>query len=321
MTEPDEPEVIRNIISAQGCQDATFFILLVYDEVDALNAVGQVLKLDRTPDGQHRCVLNTNDPLQNMWMSPAGHLWIGTANGHVWTTAPMPAQPAPSLVTFETLDPSLDWKVMGLPRLKHNNCRPNATAIWGTSDSDIFIATFQGAIYHWDGSVWQQMETGVETGLNHIHGSGRDDLYCVGDNATILHYDGHAWARIPVPKKVPETEVLTGVRVCNPTEVYVCGRGGFVLKRGGKAFRLITTAEVNFYGIANFNGKLMLAGGSGGVWVLHGARVDLYKDKVHAVSMFEADPFLYVVEPEQKPTPSIVEYDPSNPDPWGELTF
>jgi len=58
--------------------------------------------------------------------------------------------------------------------------------IWGTSDTDIYVA----GSAHYDGSMWSQVLTGVEGGILAIRGAGPGDVFAVGDGGRILHYAG-----------------------------------------------------------------------------------------------------------------------------------
>ena len=63
-------------------------------------------------------------------------------------------------------------------------------AVWGTSSSDVFIATFDGVIWHYNGSTWSS-QTGLAPRLKTLWGSGPNDVYVGG--AALLRFDGTTW--------------------------------------------------------------------------------------------------------------------------------
>ena len=83
----------------------------------------------------------------------------------------------------------------------------NSTAwllgLWGTSDTNIYaVGGFYdgesgwfnpdswdgGVILHFDGNVWSELKTDIDSRLFSIWGSSASDIYTVGAQATILHY-------------------------------------------------------------------------------------------------------------------------------------
>ena len=83
-------------------------IRTVYWETDAIHAVGQVSRFVKQAPGEYtgRTVVNTNDGLANVWASPDGNAWVGSAWGRVYTTAAVPwDQTKFNEVTIEQSDP------------------------------------------------------------------------------------------------------------------------------------------------------------------------------------------------------------------------
>jgi hypothetical protein len=322
-TNPLQPRTINNIIAAQPGVDGIYMILTIYVETDALNAVGQLVRTPWTRGEAGSAVLNTNDTLGSLWASPTGSLWIGSARGNVWTTAGVNWTPHRMQgLVFDALDGRYQWNVTTLPNLKKGNYVPNVTALWGTGDSDVFAATFDGPVYHWDGRAWTEQETDVTTGLNHLHGSGPGDVFCVGDRGVVLHYDGSRWSRVPFPGDSDTNTALTGVRAVSADEVFICGRGGKILHGGHRGLELIAEYPTSFYGLAYFQKRIFLAGGDSGVWELKGNRAEVLKGTFGAVGVFETGNLLVFVEPAQEPRHRIIEYDPANAGaPWWRRTF
>ena len=68
--------------------------------------------------------------------------------------------------------------------------------MFGTSENDVFGVGSGGSIVHFDGAVWQAMDSGTEETLVGVWASGPDDVYAVGDHETVLYYDGSTWSEL-----------------------------------------------------------------------------------------------------------------------------
>jgi hypothetical protein len=321
VSESVESGQIRHIIAAQPRDDGIYMVLTMYWESDPAAAVGQVISMSWEREGDFNCALNTNDSLNPLWASPAGNLWVGSANGNIWTTAPVGWRTPPEFdVDFTIEEPSLPWLVTTLPPPSGRKFPPNLTAIWGSADDDVHVGTFSGAIYHFDGKAWAQSSSEVSTCLHEIHGSARDHVFCVGEEGVVLHFDGRAWRRVPFPGDAGSREGLTGVRVMGEKDILICSRSGKLLHGSHHGLEILLDHAGSFYGVGHFKGRNFLAAGNGGVWELIGNRLVQLKDNFGAVGVFEARELLCFVEPTQNPA-ALIEYDPREPDPWWERGF
>jgi hypothetical protein len=72
--------------------------------------------------------------------------------------------------------------------------------VWADSDLDMlspnngWAVGLNGAITHWNGSVWSQVASGTNSNLNAIAMVNSSDGWAVGDNGTILRWDGNSWS-------------------------------------------------------------------------------------------------------------------------------
>jgi hypothetical protein len=222
---------------------------------------------------------------------------------------------------FDVLDASFDWKVTTLPPPVSLRYAPNVTAVWGIDDTDVHFATFKGFVYHWNGSALVPVSTGVDTGLNHIHGSGPTDIYCVGDRGVVLHYDGSGWDRIATPPELGPNVALTGVRAVSPDEVFICGRGGSILHGSSHGLHLVGQPPTSFYSLAHFQDRLLLAGGDSGVWELQGNRASVIKSTFASVRAIECRRRVVFLEPNQEPRPCVIQYEPGIAPEWIRTSF
>lgn len=104
-------------------------------------------------------------------------------------------------------------------------------AVWAQSSESVYVAGDGGAIFHWNGSSWTEMETPTERPLFSIHGSSNNNIWAVGgesyqstndDRSVVLHYDGSSWTEMPKPVDwAGQRLTLSDVWVQSPTEVWV----------------------------------------------------------------------------------------------------
>ena len=190
---------IEQVIAAQGRTDGLYLVKSIWFESDAVNAVGQVFRDDwAREDSDISYVLNTNDGLSSIWSSPGDNLWLGSGRGNIYTTAAVQFSPhRMTNLDYDSADADLNWNVTTLPDMHNFGYRPNITALWGTSDDQVFAGTFKGGIYQWDGKIWKQTFWETEATINRFHGTGPDNVYAVGRDGTILHFNGAQWRRLP----------------------------------------------------------------------------------------------------------------------------
>ncbi len=60
------------------------------------------------------------------------------------------------------------------------------TAIWGTAFNDVYAASFEGDIFHFDGVLWTLMFSDPDTNFWGLWGSSANDIVGIGDHGRIL---------------------------------------------------------------------------------------------------------------------------------------
>lgn len=324
MTEPTKRSEILKVVEVDG---AIYFLSIDYEESGIADAIGHVHKTDGSrEEGEVPVqVLATNDTLRAMWASPQGSLWVASANGSVGTTAqvrwPLPTSGA----DYKTMGSSPPWQVTDLPRVKASGLRPNVTALWGTSDSDVYAGAYGGHIYRWDGSLWTQSFEGPGEGRGTIRafGGAAKDVWAVGKQATILHFDGRAWRRVAVPGPPNGSELFTGVLLMPAGDVLISGSGdeGRLLN-GSAAGGLAEFGrfQIELIDMAALGERILFCSGDG-VAELLGRRVEMIKSTFSTQTMSAGDGRLFFIEPEQE-YPGFVEYDPrQGDDAWWRMEF
>lgn len=290
--------------------DTRYGLITLYDEVDPLNAVGQVVATVGTePGAPSRCVLNTGHPLANMWQSPEGSLWVSSSDGHVFTTAPVD-WPRDPQARFDDNGSGLPWRTVLLPMLRRNRHPPVLTVIGGTSDKEVFAATSSGAIYNWQGRSWIEQETPSQDSLVRIVAVPGHPLFALGDRGALLRLEGQRWHAIVLPDT--EDAVLTGGAFLPDGSLLVCSTKGQVLRvMPDGSSSLFASADAKFFGIAMLGDRAMLAASPIGAWELSlDGALQPVRDTFAAVNLVEAGGRLYFVLSEQPHGPSFVVHEP-----------
>ena len=107
--------------------------------------------------------LPKNERLYSMWGSPSGELFVCSSS---WA---------------REFDGNV-WKDLNSKELY------GLDSVWGTSSTDVYFAAVNGVVYHYDGSSFTPMPTGVQDDLTSIWGSNDGQVFAVSSSGTIVRY-------------------------------------------------------------------------------------------------------------------------------------
>jgi len=133
-------------------------------------------------------------------------------------------------------------------------------SVWGTASEDVFVSTYNGLIYHFDGATWNLV---VESSFGpwELWGSSERDVFAVGTDGAIMHFDGEDWSYLDSGV----SERLVAVHGNSSTNVVAVGETGIVLRFNGKNWSRIETpfdGQINGVWVAGEN-DMFFVGGSG----------------------------------------------------------
>ena len=72
-------------------------------------------------------------------------------------------------------------------------------SVWAVDDDDVFLGGCKGELMRIRGNNVTIARDGRERAIIGIHGSGADDVYAVGTRGAIHHYDGKEWTEVDSP--------------------------------------------------------------------------------------------------------------------------
>lgn len=129
-------------------------------------------------------------------------------------------------------------------------------------DDDLWIATRQGSLLHFNGKSFVQSK-GIENPIrfkeiNNIY-------YLIGHNKQLIRLDGsydNSWTYLSFDKSIPDSTVLNDITILNDKLVIVSS-SGFILIQDKGVFVILHETRITWYGCDNFEGKVYLGGESG----------------------------------------------------------
>ncbi|MBB1354059.1 hypothetical protein [Pseudoalteromonas sp. SR45-5] len=284
-------------------------LITYYNESNALGAVGGVAL---TLEGVTQTCLGINFQLNAMWSSENGHLWVVDDQGDVFTNASINfKQPPFERLKFNSGSFDIKWNVTEVFKGQLN-------AIWGTTDEDVWVTSFAGPAFHWDGQSWAKYT--LPKAPNAIDGSASDDVYVVGYDGNIHHFNGNEWTKINLPSGIPQQDAFTDVKVLSRDKVFITGRSGCLLVgNANDGFTDIGSAKYSWYGVGAIDERIFLAGGEQGIFELIDGQFVCLKDKGQPVGVFETPNAINFIPAEQQPNPWFVRYEPGASREWTKV--
>ena len=112
--------------------------------------------------------------------------------------------------------------------------------VWGTSESDVFAVGGLSSL-HYDGTTWSSFDIGVKTYFFDVWGTRANDVFLIGWDGDIYHYNGITWS----PMDTGETVFLYSIWGSAADDVYVVGYGGLLLHYNGTQWNAMTSGTPN----------------------------------------------------------------------------
>ncbi len=125
------------------------------------------------------------DPGTDEWLYG---IW-GSASDDVWAVGWGTIAEGPTILHFDGSTWALDE---GVPTGKTHVLR----AVWGTAKDNVWAVGLNGAIFHFTGSSWKDIDSGTEEHLYGLWGSSANDIWAVGANGIIVRFNGTKWAPV-----------------------------------------------------------------------------------------------------------------------------
>jgi hypothetical protein len=245
---------------------------------------GTVLHYDGTSWG--KVAFPTTDNLYGVWADPSGTTWVVGDRG---VSASIKGAQVTLLATSSSvrlraifgIGPKERWAVGDagtLLRLESNTwsqvesgTRQNLHSLWGDRSTDLWAVGEGGTQLHYNGVFWTlNSDSRTTRSLYGISGVTTNQpgilapIYAVGEQGTVLRYTGADWITDPALGNVILRN-LRAVSTISPTEVWIAGDSGTILRWDGSQVLLpVTGTAADLLALWTQQGSV-LAVGTGGV--------------------------------------------------------
>jgi hypothetical protein len=175
----------------------------------------------------------------------AGGLYIFHYDGIRWSTsfALLPGEPYHYVTSVWAASPTSVWATGDNDRVFRWNGSQwslgtptglppaisglvNLSAIWGTSDADVWIGADAG-LAHWNGTQWTHHLSGQIDTIHAIAGVSSNDVWATafltGDVPAILHFDGDAWTTVADGTGTLNMQIVWGLAARATDDVWFGG--------------------------------------------------------------------------------------------------
>ena len=134
-----------------------------------------------------------------------------------------------------------------------------ATAVWGSSASDVWFATAGTSGFRWNGTALSTVSLPVAK-LWALAGSSASDVWAVSDQGDVVRYNGTSWSRLTSPVKT----FLVGISVQSASDVVISGWEGTILRWDGTALtKQASPVTKDLLGITRGFGATWITGSEG----------------------------------------------------------
>ena len=172
--------------------------------------------------------------------------------------------------------------------------------LWADAPDNVWAVGDYGRIIHFDGSVWQEIDSGVSIHLRAISGLEDGTLLACGAQGLVLCFDGKRWQALDTGTGTHFTRLWAR----SPTEIYAIGGQynvhanrfvGSVHRYDGHQWQAIPTPDgppERLRAMAGDAEQLILVGDRGSIYTLGNQRLDTYNSGVqhdlHGIVLLDA---------------------------------
>ena len=129
------------------------------------------------------------------------------------------------------------------------------STIWGASDTSITVTCQHGHLSHYDGTSWQDWDTGSTADFYAITGTASQDLYVGGTGGVLLHWNGSTWATVTGFGTAVEHDAIEAVGATSSGSLLLASSGGALLEYNGAQWSVkepsqYSTTELSVWGFS-----------------------------------------------------------------------
>lgn len=177
---------------------------------------------------------------RGLWRSPAGHVYVASADSAVFVNADSGVRAGP-------------WKETTL--------QGTLRGIWGLNDRFVLawgVHRGKEVMYRFNGRKWSPLESPGE--VYGVHGLAPNMVYAVGLNGLVARWDGKRWSTLSSPTEA----VLSDVHVAGRDEIYAVG-DRVVLRGSAQGWTVAAKGTSHMFGVAKWKGEVFVGAAENGL--------------------------------------------------------
>jgi hypothetical protein len=307
-------------------------LALIIQDDGGLDNPGQLMLDDFSTDElQSKRVFYNFDSIYDVWVSPAGEIWLCSSYGNIYTTADVnfPESPVKSRFSLDHDDvrnSGYNWKMYTLDAVQ------NGISIWSPDGGNMFVGTYSGHVYLWDGTTWTQQETPTSQKegkyITHFAGTAANNVFAIGNHSRELHhYDGKTWEPTAYDVNKHGRLAARGLLQHPDGYCYLACEGGRVWKtRDGQQFdQVAENPELNIRSMAYAHDQIIVAAGDKGVFTIQDGQLVNIRNTFGAQSVTGNGNQAVFIRPEKETadmiTVAYAVYSDSPDRPWWGYQF
>ena len=202
-------------------------------------------------------LLTTNVTLADITVSSLGTIWAVDMMGHLYSSK--------SKLIGSDLYENLETQAYSLKWSYQRITEQTPVCIIG-EDSDLWIATFEGTLIHYDGRDFTSY-AGIERPIRLKKVNG--DYFLMGYGCQLMKYEDRQWHAMTFDSSVPSDIPINDITYANGQLLAVSNLGLILRQQANNAFAItMNMPHIPWFGCDTLKDEVYLAGGSKGAYVL-----------------------------------------------------
>lgn len=217
-----------------------------------------IKKVTLNSDYSHKTtLLTTNVTLADITVSSLGTIWAVDMMGHLYSSK--------SKLNGSDLYEKLETQAYALKWSYQRITEQTPVCIIG-EDSDLWIATFEGALIHYDGRSFTSY-TGIKHPIRFKKVNG--DYFLMGYGCQLLQYKNKQWHAMAFDPSIASDTPINDVTYVDGQLLAVSNLGLILRQQSNNVFAItMTMPDIAWFGCDTLNGTVYLAGGNKGAYIL-----------------------------------------------------
>lgn len=283
-------------------------LMSYYEEHDPFFCISVIKKITFHEQQSHQeSLLAVNNMLTDVTVSSSGNIWAVDCLGHLYSSK----DGLSGKNVDDELDvhrSALDWSFQGVTT-------GVPVCIIG-EDNDLWVATDQGKIIHYDGQCFTE-RPGMVNPIRFKKVNG--NYLLVGFGGQIMKCVNNQWIKLPLDSSVPVGIPINDVTMLDGKVMAVSKAGLLLVQQDNGVFTVLFDAhDASWFGCDELNGSVYLASGGHGVYMFEGGNLVSIKDRGFMVGVAVVNDEILLLDSEPS-KPVFVRHTPLDGGKWMQV--